>query len=61
MKMNLTRKEWDLIIKALSKIEFTEEDCDKDIDTTDAGRAEVLAEKIDIEFCNTYKVIKEVL
>ena len=56
MKLKLSKKEWDLIIKALGKMEFTEEDYDKLPADTDAGQAEILAERIDIEFCKHYNV-----
>ena len=56
MKLSLTRKEWDIIIRALGNVEYTEEDCEKDIEDTFGGQAEVLAEKIDIEYCKNYNV-----
>ena len=56
MRLKLTKKEWDLIIKALGKVEYTEEDYDKLPEDTDAGQAEMLAERIDIEFCRYYDV-----
>ena len=56
MKLNLTRKEWDTVIKALSNVRYTEEDYEKDIDDTFAGQSEGLAEKLDIEYCKNYTI-----
>lgn len=55
MKLNLSRKKWDLIIKALSQMEYTEEDYEKESGECDADKAEILAEEIDIEYCKNYK------
>lgn len=56
MKLSLTRKEWNTIIRALGNVEYTEEDYEKDMEDTFGGQAEMLAEKIDIQYCKNYNV-----
>lgn len=53
--VELSKEKLDLIIKALSKVEYKEEDFDKEMDGSFAGQCETYAEELDILFTKEFK------